>query len=140
MLHDLVENTSATIDDVRDRFGEPVARLVAAVTEDPAISDYSARKAALREQVKNAGPGAHALYAADKVCKVRELRAHADRDIRLLEHYAASLDTLQAIAPELPLVEKLAFELWALGALFAPYLDFKYLGFLGIVDASWQAT
>src|SRR3954462_1081604 len=40
VLHDLVENTSATIDDVGDRFGDAVARLVAAVTEDPAIADY----------------------------------------------------------------------------------------------------
>jgi (p)ppGpp synthase/HD superfamily hydrolase len=77
VLHDLVENTSATIDDVHDRFGDPVARLVAAVTEDATIADYGARKAALRAQIATAGSDVHAPYAADKVCKVRELRAQA---------------------------------------------------------------
>ena len=34
ILHDVVENTPARIEDVRERFGERVAALVAAVTED----------------------------------------------------------------------------------------------------------
>jgi (p)ppGpp synthase/HD superfamily hydrolase len=117
VLHDVIENTSATMDDVRDRFGVAVARLVAAVAEDATIADYGARKAALREQVVAAGPEVHALYAADKVCKVRELRAQGTRDPLALEHYEDSLETLHAVASALPLVEKLAFELWALRTL-----------------------
>jgi hypothetical protein len=60
------------------------------------------------------------------VVKVGELRAQAARAERLLdepdlhrrlEHYQRSLEMLESVAPELPLVRQLAFELWALRAL-----------------------
>ena len=78
LLHDVVEQADASLADVRERFGERVADLVAAVTEDDGIADYDARKAALRERMAAAGPQAHAIYAADKIAKVRELRAQSD--------------------------------------------------------------
>ena len=126
LLHDVVEDTAATRDEVRRRFGEEVARLVAAVTDDPRIEGYAERKAALREQVARGGPNAQAIYAADKVTKARELRAELarrpghgqDPEIRRrLEHYQASLGMLEREAPDLPLVRQLRFELWALAAL-----------------------
>jgi (p)ppGpp synthase/HD superfamily hydrolase len=122
VLHDIVENTSVTVDDVERRFGTRVARLVAAVTENPAIVQYGERKGALREQVSRAGRDACAIYAADKVAKVRELRARAARDPSelhgpKLEHYRASLDTLRTCAHDLALVGQLEFELWALDVL-----------------------
>src|SRR5262249_17741621 len=85
VLHDIGENTRPPIPDVRDRFGDDVAGLVGAVTEDATIGDYGARKAALRRQVASAGADVHALYAADKVCKARELRAQTGHDPRSLE-------------------------------------------------------
>lgn len=122
VLHDIVENSSVTIDDVERRFGVRVAALVAAVSENPAIEDYGARKAALREQVAAAGAGACAVYAADKIAKVRELRAKVARDPSALdgpklEHYRASLQMLRAATSGLPLVDQLEFELWALEVL-----------------------
>jgi (p)ppGpp synthase/HD superfamily hydrolase len=123
MLHDAVEDTGAAIEDVRARFGDRVTRIVGVVTEDPTIDDYHRRKAALRGSVADGGADAHAVYAADKVVKARELRAQAARAERLLdepdlrqrlEHYQHSLDMLQSVAPSLPLVRQLAFELWAL--------------------------
>lgn len=123
LLHDVVEDTDAGIDDVRERFGDRVAAIVAAVTEDPSMSDYATRKAALRDAVAAAGADAHAVYAADKVVKARELRAQAahasgwlgEPDLRQrLAHYERSLRMLESVAPELPLVRQLAFELWAL--------------------------
>lgn len=122
VLHDVVENTSVTVDDVERRFGVRVAALVAAVSENPAIEDYVARKAALRAQVAAAGAGACAVYAADKVAKVRELRAKVARDPSALhgpklEHYRASLTMLRAETTGLALVDQLEFELWALDVL-----------------------
>ena len=122
VLHDVVEQTDARIADVRDRFGDRVARIVAAVTEDESIDDYAERKAALREQVAGAGRDAHAVYAADKLAKTRELRAQAAVDgsadeealDRRLEHYEQSLRMLQTVAADLPPVHQLAFELWAI--------------------------
>ncbi|MBE2320022.1 bifunctional (p)ppGpp synthetase/guanosine-3',5'-bis(diphosphate) 3'-pyrophosphohydrolase [Solirubrobacter sp. CPCC 204708] len=122
VLHDIVENTSVTLDDVHRRFGSRVARLVAAVTENPSIQAYAARKSALRDQVAAAGRDACAIYAADKVAKVRELRGKAIRDPsellgRKLEHYRASLEMLRASTQDLALVDQLEFELWALDVL-----------------------
>ncbi|MDA0169468.1 HD domain-containing protein [Solirubrobacter taibaiensis] len=123
LLHDVVEQADVSLADVRERFGGRVADLVAAVTEDEGIADYDARKAALRERMAAAGPQAHAIYAADKIAKVRELRAQAMRtaeiDPQQLAHYELSLDALALVAPGLPMVDQLAFELWALRA-FAP--------------------
>jgi (p)ppGpp synthase/HD superfamily hydrolase len=126
LLHDLVEKTDARVEDVRERFGDRVARIVGDLTEDPAIVDYGQRKGALRASVAEGGADAHAVYAADKVVKVRELRAQAARAERLLddpdlrqrlEHYQRSLEMLESVASDLPLVRQLAFELWALSAL-----------------------
>jgi (p)ppGpp synthase/HD superfamily hydrolase len=122
-LHDVVEKTSATVDDLDARFGSRVANLVAAVSDPPGIADYGARKAALREQVRWAGPEALAIYAADKLAKARELRALASRlhvalsDPALeerLEHYQTSLEMLDAALPGMPMVNQLRFELWAM--------------------------
>ena len=125
-LHDTVENTAVSVDDVRARFGERVAQIVAAVSEDPAIDDYRERKAALRAQVAAADADAHAVFAADKLVKTRELRAQAARTaaaleepelVRRREHYEESLTMLEEVAPDSSLVQQLAFELWALRSL-----------------------
>src|SRR4051794_23660221 len=126
VLHDVVENTAAGVDDVATRFGERVAAIVAAVSEDPSIEDYVARKAALRAQACQAGVEARAVYAADKTAKARELRGQAAYDPSVLqarqnrlklEHYEASLVALRAAGDEQPMVDQLAFELWALRVL-----------------------
>jgi (p)ppGpp synthase/HD superfamily hydrolase len=123
LLHDVVEDTDATVDGVRERFGDRVAAIVAAVTEDPSIAEYETRKRELRDRVAATGTDAHSVYAADKVVKARELRAQAAHSPRLLnepelqrrlDHYKSSLEMLESVAPELPLVRQLAFELWAL--------------------------
>jgi (p)ppGpp synthase/HD superfamily hydrolase len=126
LLHDAVEGSDADLADVQDRFGARVARIVGSVSEDPGIDDYVDRKAALRAQVAAADHEAHAVFAADKLVKARELRAQAVRspaaldepDLqRRLEHYEASLAMLQRVAPTMPILHQLAFELWALRAL-----------------------
>jgi (p)ppGpp synthase/HD superfamily hydrolase len=127
LLHDVIEDTSAGRAEVEARFGERVARIVAVLSEDPAIEGYRARKAALRAQVAAAGDrDAHAVYAADKVVKARELRSDAARAAlaaerghlrERMEHYEQSLLMLESAAPGLPLVRQLAFELWALRTL-----------------------
>ena len=128
ILHDAVEDTEARVRDLEVRFGHEVAAIVAAMTEDPAIDDYAARKAALRRQIAEFGPDATAVYAADKVAKVRELRAQATHDADLLaairdgslaklDHYSESLTMLDEVDPEHPLVRQLRFELEALTGL-----------------------
>ena len=84
-------------------------------------------KAALRHRVARFNGSAIAVYAADKVAKVRELRAHATRDPSMLapdgaaparlDHYLESLAMLEDAMPDHPLVRQLRFELEVLHAL-----------------------
>jgi (p)ppGpp synthase/HD superfamily hydrolase len=123
VLHDVLENTPAELDDLEKRFGAEVARLVAAVSDDPSIEDDAARKAALRLQVAAAGDCAVAVFAADKVSKARELRVRAGhgrfqrKDQTRIEHYQASLEMLDELMPGHQLVDRLRAELDAVHAL-----------------------
>lgn len=128
ILHDAVEDTEVDAETIAERFGAEVGALVQVMSENPRIEPYERRKAALRRQVADFGGDATAIYAADKVAKVRELRAQAARDPdllhgdrehvgRRLEHYDESLAMLEAAMPTHPLVQQLRFELEALRAL-----------------------
>jgi (p)ppGpp synthase/HD superfamily hydrolase len=87
LLHDVVENSGVSEAEVEERFGGEVARLVAALSEDPRIDDYERRKVALRKQVEGAGSRAAAIYAADKLANLRDARAAYERDGRLSPDY-----------------------------------------------------
>jgi (p)ppGpp synthase/HD superfamily hydrolase len=128
ILHDTVEDTATTLPEIGAVFGPEIARTVAAMTEDPTIEDFQQRKAALRQQIAEFNSDATAVYAADKVAKVRELRSRATRGENILdpdspsaqdklEHYLASLAMLEQITPEHSLVRQLRFELEMLLAL-----------------------
>jgi (p)ppGpp synthase/HD superfamily hydrolase len=127
ILHDTIEKTSTGPDDLSERFGSRVARLVLAVSEDPRIMDYEARKAALRRQVAAVGPQALMILAADKISKARELRllpARPSRSLpaagpgesreRKLAHYHRCAEMLERLLTGSPLVGELRAELeWA---------------------------
>lgn len=128
ILHDTIENTETGRADLDARFGGEVAALVAALTENSRIKPFEARKAALRAQIAAFGSDAIAVDAADKVAKVRELRAQAGREPEILlgeeqpagqrlEHYVESLRMLEHANAGHPMVRQLRFELEALRAL-----------------------
>jgi (p)ppGpp synthase/HD superfamily hydrolase len=120
LLHDVVEGGRATVADIRDAFGPPIAAAVAALTEDDEIADYHERKAALRAGTEASSEEILAVFAADKVVKARELRLAAATD-RLparevackRDHYEASLEMLDRRLPGHPLTDALRFELAA---------------------------
>jgi (p)ppGpp synthase/HD superfamily hydrolase len=121
VLHDAVEKGGVTIDGVRKTFGERVARLVDAVTDDAAIAERAARKAALREHlVARGGADGVAVFAADQLAKARELRLAAasdappERDVAARRgQYLASLALIEDALPGHPLAVALRFELAA---------------------------
>jgi (p)ppGpp synthase/HD superfamily hydrolase len=76
LLHDVVEDTPATLAEIHQAFGPRVALLVDAVSEDPALTG-DARKVAYRERVRLAPRDAQAICAADKVCNLDDLRLAA---------------------------------------------------------------
>lgn len=120
VLHDVLEDTDAELTDLRARFGPRVAELVAVVSDDPAIADEDDRKSEVRERVKTFGGDALALYAADKVSKVRELRLLIVTGLpggevkAKFDRYRASLAMLERELADTHLVELLRFEVEAL--------------------------
>lgn len=123
LLHDVVEDSDTTLEELRELFGESVAGMVGALTDDESIESYRERKAEHRERVAAAGDGAHAIYAADKLTNTRTLReayaAEGDsvRDefkvpLELkLEIWEEDLALLREKAPELPFLDDLGEEL-----------------------------
>ncbi len=124
VLHDVLEDTDVTRDELADRFGLEVADLVAAVSEPDGDGPYAERKARLRDVVAVASTDSAAVFAADKVAKAREFRlglvgagAGARIDADKLEHYWACLALLERRLGPQPLVRQLRFELEALALL-----------------------
>jgi (p)ppGpp synthase/HD superfamily hydrolase len=123
VLHDVLEDTDVERSELEARFGADVAELVAMVSDDPAIADVEEQKDEVRERVRRAGGYAAAVYAADKISKVRELRTMMARGIEAdevrvkRERYRKSLAMLEEVIPGSRLVELLRFELEALDKL-----------------------
>ena len=125
VLHDVLEDTDVDYAELERRFGPAVATLVRAVSEPPGGGSYAVRKTRLREAVACATADAAAVYAADKVAKVRELRIDVVRrgerssaiDSDKLDHYWASLELLEHRLGHHPLVRQLRFELETLALL-----------------------
>jgi guanosine-3',5'-bis(diphosphate) 3'-pyrophosphohydrolase len=111
LLHDTVEDTTLTTEQIAQAFGAEVATLVAEVTEDPQIEAYPARKAEARSRVMRDRRAA-AIYAADKLANTRELLA-AHKDVRgeKLDHYIKTLRLLSDGRPDLPFLTELSEEL-----------------------------
>lgn len=94
LLHDTVEDTTLTSEQIEEYFGPEVATLVAEVTEDPKIEPYPARKAEARSRVMRDRKAA-AIYAADKLANTRDI-LDADEGVRAerLDHYITTLRLL----------------------------------------------
>lgn len=126
LLHDVVEDSETTLEELRAEFGDEVAGLVGALTDDESIDSYRERKAEHRERVAAANGEALAIYAADKLTNSRTLSASyseegdAIRDefkvpLELkLEIWEADRDLVREKAPELPFLDELDSALSAL--------------------------
>jgi (p)ppGpp synthase/HD superfamily hydrolase len=123
LLHDAIEHAETEPDELRKLFGEEIAELVEALTEDETISDYEERKDEHRERVAAASAEARAIFAADKAVNVATLRrayeaegegvdtrlpVSLDRKILVWEY---DLEMLFDASPGVPLVDLLADEL-----------------------------
>ena len=93
LLHDVLEDTRTTANELGNTFGPEAARLVQALTEDPSITKYKRRKAALRQQILAAGPDAGTVSLGDKLAK---LSAHQSPPRpRKLAHYRQTLEGVE---------------------------------------------
>ena len=128
LLHDVVEDSETTLDELREKFGGGVTGLVGAMTDDEEIEDYRERKAEHRERLAAAPHAAMAIYGADKLTNSSTLRdAYAEEGEAVrgefkvplelkLEIWEADLALLREKAPEIPFLDRLTDELSRLRA------------------------
>jgi len=128
LLHDVFEQACIGPDDIEARFGPDVAELVDVLAEQAEIGDYDKRKLVQRAQVTTAGRRAAAIYAADRLTTLRQVRrAYAEEGECVAKSLDASLDELLVNAerdvrmlerfdPPLPFREELRKEAEALRA------------------------
>jgi hypothetical protein len=128
LLHDVVEHSEMTAEEVRARFGDRVGDLVAAMTDREEIPGWEERKDEHRERVREAGRDAAEIYAADKVLGVREARSgfaemdeavesRLGRPLDLRERtWERDIEMLRSFSPPIQLADKLEEELERLRA------------------------
>ena len=120
LLHDVVEDSDITVEQLRAEFGDEIADLVAALSDDEAIEDYRERKEEHRARVADVDGDAFAIYAADKLTNLttihesirREGEATVAAEFKLplelkLEVWSADAAMLRREAPDLPLLDPL---------------------------------
>jgi len=72
ILHDTVEDTRTTPEDIRNEFGRSVEDLVREVTDNKML-DKAERKEMQVKKAPNLSPGAKLIKLADKISNVREI-------------------------------------------------------------------
>ncbi len=97
LLHDVVEDTPRTVEDVRATFGDEVAEMVAVLTEDGRVEGHAARKQMLRGRIAGAGRPVVDVALADKIATLRYvLLAGRQLTKPKLTHYRATLQLAAA--------------------------------------------
>jgi GTP diphosphokinase / guanosine-3',5'-bis(diphosphate) 3'-diphosphatase len=126
LLHDVVEHGDVELSALSERYGEQVAELVAALTEDETIEHYQERKEEHRTRVAAAGADARAIFTADKMVNVEVLREAYDvegeevdaalpvsLDLKIFI-WELDLEMLFNESPGVPLVDRFADEMTGL--------------------------
>jgi (p)ppGpp synthase/HD superfamily hydrolase len=78
LLHDVVEDTPFTIDDINDRFGNKVAELVSWLTDvsRPEDGNRKTRKSLDREHIVEAPAEAQTIKLADLIHNTKSIEQH----------------------------------------------------------------
>ena len=98
LLHDVVEDSETSVEEIEAGFGPAVAGLVETLTDDESVHPYERRKGEHRRRVESAGGDALAIYAADKLSNVRVLRrAYGNEGEPAGEEFKAPLDVKEDI-------------------------------------------
>jgi (p)ppGpp synthase/HD superfamily hydrolase len=119
LLHDVVEDSDTTVEELRGEFGDRVAELVAALSDDETIEDYGERKDEHRARVRRFDGDAFAIYGADKLTNSSTLHLAFEREgdaVRAefkvpleqkLEVWGEDAEMLRLEAPALPFLDEL---------------------------------
>lgn len=74
LLHDTIEDTATTAEELLEAFGETIAGLVLEVTDDKSLPK-SERKRRQVEHAPHLSTGAKLIKLADKICNLRDVRS-----------------------------------------------------------------
>ena len=92
LLHDVVEDSDTTVEELRAEFGDEIADLVAALSDDESIESYRERKDEHRRRVAEVDGDALAIYAADKLTNMTTLHAAIEGEgMRVADEYKVPL-------------------------------------------------
>jgi guanosine-3',5'-bis(diphosphate) 3'-pyrophosphohydrolase len=72
LLHDTIEDTATTLEELRENFGARIAGMVAEVTDDKDLPKAE-RKRLQIEHAAGISPGAKLVKLADKICNLRDV-------------------------------------------------------------------
>lgn len=93
VLHDTVEDTDATLEEIAENFGEDVAALVASHTEKDKELPWKERKEIALEHLKHANKREQMLVLADKLSNMRAIaRDYAELSDKLWERFNRGMD------------------------------------------------
>ena len=102
LLHDVVEDTPCTLEEVRERFGPAVAELVDWVTRpDPPDGDRQAARLAYLRRLASAPPAAVLVKLADRLSNVQTLDRHPRPEFRR-NYYRETVDWILPLAAGVP--------------------------------------
>jgi guanosine-3',5'-bis(diphosphate) 3'-pyrophosphohydrolase len=74
LLHDTIEDTQTTVQELQGEFGEEVALIVLEVTDEPSLH-YRVRRKLQVSRARSASAPARQVKLADKICNLRDLIA-----------------------------------------------------------------
>lgn len=115
LLHDVVEDTETTPEELRERFGDEVASVVAEVTDDKALPKH-VRKQLQVEKAASKSDRAKLVKLADKISNLRDIAATppADWDLDRRQAYfdwsRQVVAGLRGVNPALELAFERAFD------------------------------
>ena len=79
ILHDTIEDTETTYEELRERFGKTIAGVVREVSDDTTLPKAE-RKRLQIEHAEHLSRRARLVKLADKICNVRDVAANAPHD------------------------------------------------------------
>lgn len=106
LLHDTIEDTNTTAEELSTIFGSKVAAIVLEVTDDKSL-EKAARKEAQVRHAAHLSPEAKLVKLADKICNLRDILAsppadwNADRKRAYFDWAARVVDGLGRVHPDL---------------------------------------
>jgi guanosine-3',5'-bis(diphosphate) 3'-pyrophosphohydrolase len=79
ILHDTIEDTATTADELRSAFGNEIAGIVLEVTDDKSLPKEVRKEEQIKHAV-NASPKAKLVKLADKICNLRDIASSPPAD------------------------------------------------------------